>query len=89
MRYNNIRSVLLGIGVTHLPMHPRPKRVGSSLVNMSASMGLSGLKPASLRAFNAAMPPITPSVPSYAPAKGIASACEPVTTAPAAAWQKG
>ena len=28
-------------------MHPRPKRVGSSLVNMSASIGFSGSKPAS------------------------------------------
>ena len=64
-------------------MHPRPKRVGSSLVNMSTSMGLSGLNPASPRAFSAAIAPITPRVPSYAPARGMASTWDPVTTAPA------
>lgn len=63
-------------------MQPRPKRVGSSLVNMRTSMGARGRKPARRSAATAAIGPMTPSVPSYAPARGIASACEPVTTAP-------
>ena len=66
----------------HLPMQPIPKRVGSSEVNIMASRGRCGLNPASLSAFKAAIPPTTPSVPSYIPASGIASVCEPVTTAP-------
>ena len=68
----------------HLPMQPRPNLVGSSEVNMRTSMGLAGLNPADCSPLTAAMAPMTPSVPSYAPAKGMASQWEPVTTAPAA-----
>ena len=87
------RQLLLAVNTTiteglewfvgHLPMHPNPKRVGSSEVNIIASMGCFGWKPASLRARRAAMAPTTPSVPSYMPARGMASVCEPVTIAPA------
>lgn len=54
-------------------MHPNPKRVGSSDVKNSTSMGLLGLKPAFCSPFTAAMPPNTPTVPSYMPAWGMAS----------------
>ena len=65
-------------------MQPRPKRVGSSEVNIRTSMLRLGTKPLALRPFTAAMAPITPRVPSYAPASGIASQCDPVTTGAAA-----
>ena len=64
-------------------MQPRPKRVGSSEVKNRASMECLGLKPASWRALMAAIAPTTPRVPSYMPDFGMASQCDPVTTAPA------
>lgn len=67
----------------HLLMQPSPKRVGSSDVKKMTSMGRCGLKPLSARALRAAIPPITPRVPSYAPARGMASQCDPVITAAA------
>ena len=73
----------------NLPEQPSAKRVGSSLVNMMTSMPCRGRKPAACNACSAAMPPITPSVPSYAPASGMASVCEPVCTWPTAWLQKG
>jgi len=48
-----------------------------------ASMGLRGLKPASFSALRAATAPTTPRVPSYIPAKGMASVWDPDSTAPA------
>ena len=68
----------------NLPEQPSANRVGSSLVNIITSMSRCGRKPAACNACSAAIPPITPSVPSYAPARGMASVCEPVWTLPTA-----
>ncbi len=62
-------------------MHPIPNRVGSSDVNIKSSMARFGRSPLVLIARSASSPPITPTVPSYIPANGIASVCEPVPTA--------
>ena len=52
----------------YLPMHPKPKRVGSSDVKNRTSIGLLGLNLACCKPFTAAMAPTTPKVPSYMPA---------------------
>ena len=59
-----------------------PKRVGSSEVNITMSMVRRGVKPAFFKARAAAMPPSTPTTPSYLPAWGMASQCEPVPMRP-------
>src|SRR5215467_10444789 len=67
-----------------LPKHPMPKRVGSSEVNTSNSMECFGRKPERRNARMASRPPNTPTMPSYLPALGMASMCEPVPTTGAA-----
>ena len=58
-----------------------PKRVGSSEVSWMSSMDRRGRRPLRFKARMASSPPITPTVPSYMPAWGMASMCEPVATA--------
>ena len=48
---------------------------------MTSSIDRRGLKSARCKARIASSPPSTPTVPSYMPACGIASVCEPVATA--------
>ena len=67
--------------ISRLPRQPMPKRVGSSEVNMTSSMERRGRRPLRFSARIASRPPSTPTVPSYMPACGIASMCEPVATA--------
>ena len=55
-----------------------PNRVGSSLVNISNSIGRTGANPIRFNARIASSPPRTPTVPSNRPECGIASMCEPV-----------
>jgi hypothetical protein len=64
------------------PMQERPKRVGSSAVVETTKRSRCGTHPAPRNAFTAAIPPSTPTVPSYAPDKGMASMWEPVATVP-------
>ena len=63
-----------------LPRQPMPNRVGSSLVNITSSIGRTGWNPAVRKVRIAASPPSTPTVPSNRPECGIASICEPVPT---------
>ena len=58
-----------------------PNRVGSSDVNSTSSMLRRGTKPSACSATIASSAPSTPTVPSYMPAFGIASMCDPVATA--------
>ena len=58
-----------------------PKRVGSSDVNISSSIDRRGRRPDACSARIASSAPSTPTVPSYMPALGMASMCEPVQTA--------
>ena len=63
------------------PRQPMPKRVGSSAVNMISSMLRVGWWPISRSERMASSPPNTPTTPSYFPALGMASVCDPVATA--------
>ena len=63
------------------PEQERPKRVGSSLLNMTTSMERRGAKPARRSAATASTPPSTPTTPSKRPLSGMASVCDPVPTA--------
>ena len=67
--------------IMRLLKQPMPKRVGSSAQNEISSIDRCGRKPALCNARIASSPPSTPTVPSYAPAFGIASMCDPVATA--------
>ena len=62
------------------PRHPIPNRVGSSAVKISSSIECLGRNPLRCNARIASKPPSTPTTPSYFPAFGMASMCEPVPT---------
>ena len=55
------------------PKQPIPNRVGSSAVNIIASIDRRGVYLLRFNAFIASMAPITPTVPSNRPDSGIAS----------------
>lgn len=78
----NKSSLKISAALADLPMQPRPNRVGSSEVNMTASIDLIGSYPANFRDFRAAIAPTTPTVPSYIPARGMASVWDPEAIIP-------